>query len=52
MCERPCKSCGRITAHKRIFGTGTCLALIFSVGFWTLLMPFYPRRCVICGTSG
>lgn len=44
-----CPGCMRGTGHKRRFGIGTIVMLVMTMGWWILAMPFYPKRCVICG---
>lgn len=44
-----CLGCMRGTGHKRRFGIGTIVLLIITMGWWIFAMPFYPKRCVICG---
>ena len=44
-----CPGCMRGTGHKRRFGVGTIVMLVITMGWWIMAMPFYPRRCVICG---
>ena len=46
-----CESCGRATGHKRALGWGTFFAVFVTLGFWLLALPFYPKRCVVCGTQ-
>lgn len=44
-----CQSCQRVTGHKRALGWGTFFAVVLTFGFWLLAIPFYRKRCVICG---
>ena len=44
-----CVGCERNTGHKRFLGLGTFLALLATAGLWILAIPFYPKRCVLCG---
>lgn len=46
-----CPSCHRETGHKRALGWGTFFAAILTWGFWLLILPFYPKRCIVCGTQ-
>ena len=46
-----CECCNRNTGHKRALGFGTFFAVALTFGFWLLVLPFYPRRCVACGTA-
>jgi len=43
-----CQNCKKIT-HKRPLGFGTLIAVLFTSGFWLVVIPFYPKRCVACG---
>jgi hypothetical protein len=45
MCDR----CGKPTWHRRHMGIGTLIAVACTSGLWILVLPFYPRRCVVCG---
>ncbi len=51
MLVRFCPNCGRETGHQRKLGFGTFFAVIITFGFWLLAIPFYPKRCSICGSS-
>jgi len=44
-----CRNCQKLTGYKRAFGFGTLFAVFVSGGFWLLALPFYPKRCIICG---
>ncbi len=44
-----CDNCGRKSGYKRQFGWGTFFAVICTLGFWLLFLPFYPVRCQTCG---
>lgn len=46
-----CQSCKRDTGFKRALGWGTFFACVLTAGFWLLIVPFYPKRCVICGMA-
>lgn len=46
-----CKTCNKSTGHKRKLGVGTVLALVLTLGSWLLVIPFYPIRCIVCGTD-
>lgn len=35
---------------KRNLGLGTFFAVILTGGLWLLALPFYPKRCVTCGS--
>lgn len=32
-------------------GFGTFFAVLITAGFWLLAIPFYPKRCVVCGSD-
>jgi len=44
-----CQNCGKRTGHKRTLGFGTFFAVLITFGLWILTIPFYPKRCIICG---
>jgi len=44
-----CPNCCKMTGHKRALGWGTFFAGVFTFGVSTLAIPFYPKRCIICG---
>ncbi|RLC35975.1 hypothetical protein DRH29_05420 [candidate division Kazan bacterium] len=44
-----CSNCGKKTGHKRFLGFGTFFAVVLTAGVWILAIPFYPKRCIICG---
>jgi len=46
-----CGTCGRRTGHKRSVGIATFFMVLLTFGFWILLIPFYPTRCVVCGLT-
>ena len=46
-----CPNCGKSTGHKRALSWGTFFAVIITFGFWILMIPFYPKRCIVCGSS-
>lgn len=46
-----CNNCGRRTGFKRALGFGTLFMVVITFGVWLLVIPFYPARCVICGTT-
>jgi hypothetical protein len=48
---RNCDYCKKETAHKRVIGIGTFIAVILTLGLWLLVIPFYPARCIHCGTA-
>ncbi|MGD0231533.1 MAG: hypothetical protein ABSC19_14450 [Syntrophorhabdales bacterium] len=44
-----CQNCGKRTGHKRALGFGTFFMVIITCGFWILAIPWYPKRCSVCG---
>jgi hypothetical protein len=44
-----CPKCSQETGFQRKLGFGTLFAVIITCGFWLLALPFYPKRCNICG---
>src|SRR5947209_2013999 len=46
-----CQNCGKLTGHKRAIGAGTVLGGVVTGGFSIFAVPFYPKRCVVCGLS-
>lgn len=46
-----CSSCKRETGFKRALGWGTFFACILTGGLWLLTIPFYPKRCIVCGNK-
>lgn len=46
-----CSNCQKYTGFKRNWGFGTVVMIILTFGWWILLLPFYPKRCTICGTK-
>jgi hypothetical protein len=46
-----CNICKKITGHKRAIGVGTLLGGVVTLGVSLAAVPFYPLRCVICGSS-
>ncbi len=51
MQDRRCQSCARMTGFRRVLGWGTLLGIVLTGGLWFLAVPFYPKRCVACGSS-
>ena len=47
-----CPNCGKQTGPKRAVGAGTVLGADDTGGFSLLATPFYPLRCIICGSDG
>ena len=44
-----CSNCNKKTGHKRALGWGTFFAVLITAGLWLLIIPLYPKRCIICG---
>ena len=44
-----CPTCGRRTGFARRLGWGTFFASVITFGFWILAIPFYDKRCNVCG---
>jgi len=51
MTTKHCKNCERLRGFKRSIGLGTLVMIVITSGFWLLLVPFYPKHCVVCGVS-
>jgi hypothetical protein len=46
-----CHWCQRNVGYKRAFGIGTLILVILTGGLWIIAMPFYPKRCIVCGNE-
>lgn len=46
-----CSNCKQKTGFKRSLGFGTFFAVLLTGGFWILAIPFYPTRCISCGSA-
>ena len=46
-----CFTCGKETGFQRKLGFGTFFAVLITGGLWLLSLPFYPKRCNICGND-
>jgi hypothetical protein len=46
-----CPNCGKSTGHKRALGAGTVLGAVVTGGASLLAVPFYAKRCIICGLT-
>ena len=44
-----CQNCGKMTGHKRNVGMGTFLGAVVTGGASLAAVPFYPKRCIVCG---
>jgi hypothetical protein len=38
-----------MTGYKRALGWGTFFGAIFTFGLLIFIIPFYPKRCIVCG---
>ena len=45
-----CENCGKHVGHKRSLGFGTLFGAIFTGGLSLAAIPFYPPRCIMCGS--
>jgi hypothetical protein len=46
-----CANCGKVTGHKRALGAGTVLGAFVTGGASLAAVPFYGKRCIICGLT-
>ena len=44
-----CYVCRAPRGFKRNIGIGTVFAVILTGFIWLLIIPFYPKRCIVCG---
>jgi len=44
-----CKDCKRKVTGKRNIGIGTFIMFFLTSGLWLFAIPFYAKRCPICG---
>jgi hypothetical protein len=44
-----CPNCKKMTGHKRALGWGTFFGSVVTLGTSLGAVPFYPKRCIICG---
>lgn len=44
-----CDLCRRNVEPKRKIGAGSLIAVLVTFGWWILAIPFYKKRCPICG---
>lgn len=48
---RHCMNCRQSRGFKRNLGWGTFFAVAITFGFWLFAIPFYPSRCIRCGSD-
>jgi predicted nucleic acid-binding Zn ribbon protein len=46
-----CPNCGKVTGHKRDVGIGTGIGAVVTGGLSLGAVPFYPKRCIVCGNA-
>ena len=46
-----CENCEQVTGHKRVIGAGTLIAALLTGGLSLAALPWYPLRCVLCGST-
>lgn len=46
-----CPNCNKRTGFKRALGFGTLFMVVITLGFWLLVIPLYPARCMNCGLA-
>ena len=46
-----CSNCNKLTGFKRHLGLGTIIGILLTCGLWVLAIPFYPKRCIVCGSE-
>ncbi len=44
-----CPACEKKRGYKRQIGVGSLIAVVFTGGLWLLVLPFYEKRCIVCG---
>jgi len=45
-----CVSCGRVTGFKRHTTILTLVMVACTFLCWLVIIPFYPKRCKVCGS--
>jgi hypothetical protein len=45
-----CANCQAQRGFKRSLGVGTIIIIIITWGIWLFALPFYPVRCIVCGS--
>lgn len=46
-----CPNCQKRTGFKRSLGVGTIITIFLTAGLWLFVIPVYPARCIVCGTT-
>lgn len=46
-----CMNCKQTVQVKRKIGFGTVVLVLLTGFFWLLAIPFYRKRCIICGET-
>jgi len=44
-----CPNCKAYRGFKRHFTIWTLILVCLTWGAWILALPFYPKRCIVCG---
>ncbi len=44
-----CGNCKTDRGFKRDIGFGGLIMVLVTMGFWVFAIPFYPKRCIVCG---
>lgn len=44
-----CSLCERPVEARRKIGIGTLIVVVLTSGLWVLAIPFYRKRCPVCG---
>ncbi|WP_392564279.1 SHOCT domain-containing protein [Orbus wheelerorum] len=51
MAIKYCSLCDRNVEGKRKVGVGSLIAILFTGFVWLLVIPFYSKRCPMCGNA-
>lgn len=51
MSIKHCKYCDRQVDFRRKIGFGTIIMILLTGFIWILAIPFYRKRCKICGST-
>jgi hypothetical protein len=49
MFQTQCANCGQPRGFARRLGFGTFFMVLITFGLWLFVIPFYPKRCSVCG---